>query len=145
MYINSGGRNVKIGGRNYEADNSTSLFYRSGSNWAYSCSGDLQSSADNSSDYIKKMKCAISDVEAPDVEDPLYTDARFCPQALTYYGYCLQNGNYTVRLHFAEIVYGDDEDLSSNGKRIFDISVQVIVFIFFSFIFILWLCDSIGS
>ncbi|KAL5769278.1 hypothetical protein ACOSQ2_016061 [Xanthoceras sorbifolium] len=61
---------------------------------------------------------------APSLEAPLYEKARLCPQALTYYGFCLQNGNYTVKLHFAETVYAKDEDYSSLGKRVFDIYIQ---------------------
>ncbi|KAJ0018754.1 hypothetical protein Pint_10241 [Pistacia integerrima] len=43
---------------------------------------------------------------------------------LTYNGYCLENGNYTVNLHFAEISFNDDELYNRVGRRIFDIYVQ---------------------
>ncbi|KAG6634345.1 hypothetical protein CIPAW_12G112100 [Carya illinoinensis] len=35
-----------------------------------------------------------------------------------------ETGKYTVRLHFAEIVFTDDETYSSLGRRIFDIYIQ---------------------
>lgn len=38
----------------------------------------------------------------------LYMDARVSPLSLTYYGFCLGNGNYTVNLHFAEIMFTDN-------------------------------------
>ncbi|KAK0595076.1 hypothetical protein LWI29_003245 [Acer saccharum] len=119
LYINAGGEETTIDKRHYDADHNTSLFYVSPNHWAYSCSGDFLSSSSNSSDYIKNMTCGVASVDAP-----LYEKARLCPQALTYYGFCLQNGNYHVTLHFAETVYAKDEDHSSSGKRVFDIYIQ---------------------
>ena len=55
----------------------------------------------------------------------LYTNARVAPVSLTYFGYCLENGNYLVTLHFAEILFTDDNTYRSLGRRIFDIYVQV--------------------
>ncbi|CAJ2642040.1 unnamed protein product [Trifolium pratense] len=54
----------------------------------------------------------------------LYMDARVSPLSLTYYGFCLGNGNYTVNLHFAEIMFTDDQTYNSLGRRIFDIYIQ---------------------
>ncbi|RWR96265.1 Protein kinase domain-containing protein [Cinnamomum micranthum f. kanehirae] len=54
----------------------------------------------------------------------LNTTARLSPLSLTYYGLCLGNGNYIVKLHFAEIVFTDDRTYSSIGKRIFDVYIQ---------------------
>ncbi|KAL7087491.1 hypothetical protein ACP275_13G071000 [Erythranthe tilingii] len=51
-------------------------------------------------------------------------DARLSPISLTYYGFRLINGNYTVNLHFAEIMFTDDKTYSSLGRRIFDVYVQ---------------------
>ena len=56
----------------------------------------------------------------------LYTTARGSPLSLTYYGFCLKNGNYTVKLHFAEIVFNDTIAYNRVGSRIFDIYIQVI-------------------
>lgn len=55
----------------------------------------------------------------------LYRTGRIAPISLTYFGYCLENGNYTVSLHFAEIQFTDDRTYGSLGRRIFDILVQV--------------------
>ncbi|KAL5769283.1 hypothetical protein ACOSQ2_016066 [Xanthoceras sorbifolium] len=117
FFINAGGDETSTETGHYDADTNTSLFYVSPNNWAYSCSGYFQSSLGDTSDYIKNMTCG-----APSIS--LYEKARLCPQALTYYGFCLKNGEYIVRLHFAEIVYAKDEDYSSLGKRVFDIYIQ---------------------
>lgn len=67
----------------------------------------------------------ISRLSMSDAEAKLYTTARMSPLSLTYYGFCLANGNYTVRLHFAEIMFTDDNTYRSLGKRIFDVYIQV--------------------
>ncbi|KAK0599605.1 hypothetical protein LWI29_006871 [Acer saccharum] len=54
----------------------------------------------------------------------LYTEARLSPISLTYYGFCMGNGKYSVNLHFAEIMFTDDKTYNSSGRRIFDIYVQ---------------------
>lgn len=78
--------------------------------------------ADN---YIVTNTSALSNVSASDSE--LYTKARNSPQSLTYYGLCLINGNYTVKLHFAEIVFINDSSFNSLGRRVFDVYIQVLV------------------
>ncbi|KAJ9183155.1 hypothetical protein P3X46_007058 [Hevea brasiliensis] len=64
------------------------------------------------------MTCGIS-------EKSLYKTARLCPVALTYYAFCLHQGKYDVTLHFAETVYAKEEDYSSQGKRVFDVYIQI--------------------
>ncbi|CAA7402400.1 unnamed protein product [Spirodela intermedia] len=56
----------------------------------------------------------------------LYKTARLSPLSLKYYGLCLQPGNYTVKLHFAEIVFTPGPTYGSLGRRVFDVSIQVI-------------------
>ncbi|XP_062088182.1 probable LRR receptor-like serine/threonine-protein kinase At1g53420 isoform X2 [Humulus lupulus] len=126
MHINCGGEEKDIDGARYDQDNETALYgVNLSSNWAFSSSGSFLSTSTNSSDYIKKVKCGISVDEAP-----LYEKARLAPVSLNYYGYCLHNGNYSVTLHFAEIVYVDqddddpDNDYNSLKKRVFDIYIQ---------------------
>ncbi|GMN72707.1 hypothetical protein TIFTF001_053596 [Ficus carica] len=55
----------------------------------------------------------------------LYMNARLSPILLTYYAFCLVNGNYTVKLHFAEIMFTNDNTYSSHGRRLFDVYIQV--------------------
>ncbi|KAJ6979335.1 LRR receptor-like serine/threonine-protein kinase [Populus alba x Populus x berolinensis] len=50
--------------------------------------------------------------------------ARRAAISLTYYGYCLENGMYTVKLDFAEIQFTGDELYKRVGKRFFDIYIQ---------------------
>ncbi|XP_062088177.1 probable LRR receptor-like serine/threonine-protein kinase At1g53420 isoform X2 [Humulus lupulus] len=126
MNVNCGGEEKEIDGARYDQDNEIALYgVNSSSNWAFSSSGSFLSPSTNSSDYIKTVKCGISVDEAP-----LYEKARLAPVSLKYYGYCLHNGNYSVTLHFAEIVYVDqddddpDNDYKSLKKRVFDIYIQ---------------------
>ncbi|KAE8715028.1 putative LRR receptor-like serine/threonine-protein kinase [Hibiscus syriacus] len=52
------------------------------------------------------------------------TTAHTSPLSLTYYIRCLGNGNYTVKLHFAEIVIRDDRSFHSLGRWVFDVYIQ---------------------
>ena len=54
-----------------------------------------------------------------------YKTARLSPLSLKYYGICMRKGNYTVQLHFAEIMFSNDHTYSNNGIRIFDVAIQV--------------------
>ncbi|KAL7218642.1 hypothetical protein ACSBR2_011828 [Camellia fascicularis] len=93
-------------------------FVQHGTNWAFSSTGCFFD--DNSFDsWISTNMSRLSMRNSE-----LYMSARISPISLTYYGFCLLNGNYTVKLHFAEIVFTDDETFSSLGRRIFDIYIQ---------------------
>jgi len=71
-------------------------------------------------DYVARNTFSLN-ISGPDY----YQNARLSPLSLNYYGLCLPNGNYKVKLHFAEIMYTDDQTFRSLGRRIFDVSVQV--------------------
>lgn len=123
MHINCGGREVEVDGdTSYEDDTDSggsSRFFRSGTNWAFSSTGHFLD--DNRKDsYIWTSSSRISGNNSQ-----LYMDARLSPLSLTYYGFCLLNGNYTVNLHFAEIMFTDGRTYGSLGKRLFDIYIQV--------------------
>ncbi|KAJ0027906.1 hypothetical protein Pint_35349 [Pistacia integerrima] len=120
LFINAGGERINSGKNVFVEDDSTlltTLYENSKKPWAYSCLGVFESSTD-SANYIQNVTCGAS------VPDNLYLKARLCPQSLTYYGFCLHNGHYNVKLYFAEIVFAKDEDYSSLGKRVFDIYIQ---------------------
>ncbi|RDX78853.1 putative LRR receptor-like serine/threonine-protein kinase, partial [Mucuna pruriens] len=70
--------------------------------------------------YITQNKTTLY---MPDTE--LYKNAPISPISLTYYGFCLKNGNYKVKLHFVKIIFTDDNTYSSLGRRIFDIYIQL--------------------
>ncbi|XP_058751817.1 probable leucine-rich repeat receptor-like serine/threonine-protein kinase At3g14840 [Vicia villosa] len=123
LYINCGGKRKTVdGNKTYDDDSAEmeSARYRQiGTNWALITAGHFFDSG--RSDYYiwsNATKLAI------DNGTELYMDARVSPNSLTYYAFCIGNGNYTVNLHFAEIMFSDDETFSSIGRRVFDIYIQ---------------------
>ncbi|KFK43087.1 hypothetical protein AALP_AA1G077600 [Arabis alpina] len=126
LYINCGGNEVKVNkGITYEADTvpkGASMFYFGG-HWAYSSTGNFMDNDDDADDYTVQNTSRLS-VNTSSPISQIYRTARVSPLSLTYYGLCLGNGNYTVKLHFAEIVFTDDHTFYSLGKRLFDIYVQ---------------------
>ncbi|RDX78666.1 putative leucine-rich repeat receptor-like serine/threonine-protein kinase, partial [Mucuna pruriens] len=90
------------------------------SKWAVSSTGHL---LDNIFQY-KLTTQNTSRLSMINAETELYMNARISPLSLTYYGFCLGNGNYTVKLHFAEIMFSDDNTFNSLGRRVFDIYIQ---------------------
>ncbi|KAF7144915.1 hypothetical protein RHSIM_Rhsim04G0034900 [Rhododendron simsii] len=123
FYINCGGKEVSLGGNiTYEYDGDPagpSKFYQSKTNWAFSSTGNFLDN-DRNRDSVNSSLVPTISVE----ETPLYVDARISPISLTYYGFCLVNGSYTVKLHFAEIMFNDGSAYGSLGRRIFDIYIQ---------------------
>ncbi|KAK2986545.1 hypothetical protein RJ640_004295 [Escallonia rubra] len=118
LFINCGGGSTKFEGNEYEADTDTngpSYFFASSEKWAYSSTGLFM--GNDRADYITVNKSNVAGAD-------LYRTARLAPTSLKYYGLCLRNGSYRVRLHFAEIMYSDDMTFSSLGRRIFDVSIQ---------------------
>ncbi|XP_059662764.1 probable LRR receptor-like serine/threonine-protein kinase At1g53440 [Cornus florida] len=120
LFINCGGSNrTKFEGKEYETDSERhgpSQFYVSEGKWAYSSTGAFM---DNISDASYKANNLFS-YEL----DEIYRTARLAPTSLKYYGLCLRKGSYKVRLHFAEIMFSVDQNYSSLGRRIFDVSIQ---------------------
>lgn len=119
MHINCGGESVTIGDTPYEADDDSAgpaKFFYSKESWGASNTGDF---------WVERNYKAtnVSAIKGDDAD--LYTTARLSALSLTYYGRCLANGNYTVTLHFAEIVIRDNRSFRSLGKRMFDIYIQV--------------------
>ncbi|KAK8705865.1 hypothetical protein V6N13_049451 [Hibiscus sabdariffa] len=58
------------------------------------------------------------------LDTELFQTARISASSLRYYGLGLENGNYTVRLQFAEIQILDTNRWESLGRRVFDIYIQ---------------------
>lgn len=98
------------------------MFYW-GQNWAFSSTGNFMDNDMDADIYIETNTSALSNVSMLNSE--LYTTARVSPLSLTYYGLCLMNGNYTVKLHFAEIIFTNDRSFNSLGRRIFNVYIQV--------------------
>ncbi|KAI8567156.1 hypothetical protein RHMOL_Rhmol02G0098400 [Rhododendron molle] len=120
VHINCGGEKVTIGKTTYEADESpadAAEFVHRFPYWGFSSTGRLWDVYNT--DYKAKN---VSILKMNDSQ--LYTRARLSPLSLTYYGRCLANGNYTVTLRFAEIIFRDNASYRSLGRRLFDIYIQ---------------------
>uniref|UniRef100_A0A3N7FQV7 non-specific serine/threonine protein kinase n=1 Tax=Populus trichocarpa TaxID=3694 RepID=A0A3N7FQV7_POPTR len=126
FHINCGGQDVKNGKILYEGDQDSGsnaaarCYNRSGSNWGFSSTGDFM---DDENFYDNKYTLQ-SNSNISLVDFGLYATARKTPLSITYYGYCLENGNYTVRLHFAEIQFTDEKLYNKVARRVFDIYIQ---------------------
>ncbi|KAL7212739.1 hypothetical protein ACSBR2_015425 [Camellia fascicularis] len=134
LYINCGGGVASVNGTEYEADNETlggSHFFLSPNNkWGYSSMGSFNESYPGwwspspSQSYLSYKTCDLNMSDAI-----LYSTARIAPISLKYYGFCLKNGHYIVKLHFAEIEWNQKRrlnqiKLNSALKRIFNVKIQ---------------------
>ncbi|KAJ6893748.1 hypothetical protein NC652_027726 [Populus alba x Populus x berolinensis] len=120
FHVNCGGPDVENRSILYEGDESikgdaATIYSNKRSNWGFSNTGDFMDDADESPGY--RLPSNYSN-------ERLFSTARRAAISLTYYGYCLENGTYTVQLHFAEIQFTDDELYKRVGKRFFDIYIQ---------------------
>ncbi|KAK9022809.1 hypothetical protein V6N11_003048 [Hibiscus sabdariffa] len=124
MYINCGGNNdVKVNGTMYVGDAKSGLggaatLYENGDNWGYSSTGDFRDDNDELNAASRYVKQTV------DMSNQLYATARLSPLSITYYRYCLENGSYSVRLHFAEIEITNSTRYGTLGRRIFNIYIQ---------------------
>ncbi|XP_014523058.2 probable leucine-rich repeat receptor-like serine/threonine-protein kinase At3g14840 isoform X2 [Vigna radiata var. radiata] len=126
LHINCGGNQTTIGGITYDEDiypAGPAVYKQIGNNWALSNTGLFM---DNDSlpqgqlpPYTTKNETRLDMTNAE-----LYKNARVSPMSLSYYGFCLANGVYTVKLHFAEIMFTDDNTYSDLGRRVFDVYIQ---------------------
>ncbi|XP_062094635.1 probable leucine-rich repeat receptor-like serine/threonine-protein kinase At3g14840 isoform X3 [Humulus lupulus] len=123
LHINCGGKETTIGGIKYEGDEEfggpANLFHNSANTWGFSNTGHFRTTNHKVREYIVNN---VSRLRMNNSE--LYTTARISPLSLTYFARCLRNGNYTVKLHFAEIVFRNDKSYDSVGRRVFDVYVQ---------------------
>ncbi|XP_024019466.1 probable leucine-rich repeat receptor-like serine/threonine-protein kinase At3g14840 isoform X2 [Morus notabilis] len=122
LHINCGGKEVTVNGTTFESDTDSagpSNLFVSKTNWAVSTTGYF---ADNDSPKDSYTTGNLSSLTVANPE--LYMNARLSPISLTYYAFCLGNGNYTVKLHFAEIMFTNDTTYSSLGRRLFDVYIQ---------------------
>ncbi|XP_071741465.1 probable LRR receptor-like serine/threonine-protein kinase At1g07650 isoform X2 [Rutidosis leptorrhynchoides] len=127
LHINCGGNEVNINNTTkYKADTeakgASTYYIDDNQTWAFSSTGNFLDDDHDSDIYTLSNTSSLHNVSTN--ETNLYTTARKAAISLTYYGLCLMNGNYTVRLHFAEIVFSQDSTFNSLGKRVFDVYVQ---------------------
>ncbi|KQJ89898.1 probable LRR receptor-like serine/threonine-protein kinase At1g07650 isoform X3 [Brachypodium distachyon] len=123
LHINCGDKEAIVNGVKYETDTvpkgASVLYVNPGSNWAFSSTGNFMDNNINDDSYI-----ATSTSKLTIPSSQLYARARLSPLSLTYYGLCMHNGSYTVKLHFAEIVFTNDSTYCSLGKRKFNVFIQ---------------------
>ncbi|KAI7734013.1 hypothetical protein M8C21_017914, partial [Ambrosia artemisiifolia] len=127
LHVNCGGNDVTVRGSNgqsvlYEGDanvdGGAARLYKAARNWGLSSTGDFMD------DHIFQNARYIESLQGNTNLPALYTTARLSPLTLTYFSYCLENGEYSVKLHFAEIQFTNDSTYKSLGRRIFDIYIQ---------------------
>ncbi|XP_021294046.1 probable LRR receptor-like serine/threonine-protein kinase At1g07650 isoform X1 [Herrania umbratica] len=122
LAINCGGGKTTIGNIDYEEDydqGGAAKYVPGTNNWEVSSTGQFWDAKPSSDDYIAHNKSVLRMKDSA-----LYTAARVSPLSLTYYVRCLGNGNYTAKLHFAEIVFRDNSSFYSLGRRLFDVYIQ---------------------
>ncbi|KAJ6886151.1 LRR receptor-like serine/threonine-protein kinase [Populus alba x Populus x berolinensis] len=120
FHVNCGGPDVTSGSVLYKGDGNIEtvaamMYYNQGSNWGFSNTGDFMDDNDEGPGYV---------LHSNYWNEPLFSTARRAATSLTYYGTCLENGMYTVKLDFAEIQFTGDELYKRVGKRFFDIYIQ---------------------
>ncbi|KAG6480632.1 hypothetical protein ZIOFF_057217 [Zingiber officinale] len=123
LFINCGGSKVAVDGHEYQQDlydTDDYSIYRESETGAWACSSTGIFFANENIQNFTARNSSILNMSNPE----LYMTARLSPLSLKYYGLCLQKGNYTVSLHFAEIVLTDDQTYASTGRRLFDVSIQ---------------------
>jgi serine/threonine protein kinase len=121
LFINCGGSRLKIGKDTYTDDLNSrgqSTFSSVSERWGYSSSGVWLGKED--AGYLATDRFNLINGSTPEY----YKTARLSPQSLKYYGLCLRRGSYKLQLHFAEIMFSNDQTFNSLGRRIFDIYVQ---------------------
>ncbi|EFH58911.1 hypothetical protein ARALYDRAFT_897186 [Arabidopsis lyrata subsp. lyrata] len=92
---------------------------------AFSSTGRFMDDLTEVDDYTISNTSRLS-LNASSPTFAFYKTGRISPLVLTYYRLCLGNGNYTVSLHFSEIIITDDNLFYSFGKRVFDIYVHIL-------------------
>ncbi|CAH9143234.1 unnamed protein product [Cuscuta epithymum] len=118
LFINCGGGAKTFQGETYAEDSTgggPSSFFTS-DRWGFSSSGVFISKDDTK--YIATNMFSYTGI------DDIYQTARLAPFSLKYYGFCMQQGSYKVRLHFAEIMFSNGSTSNSLGRRLFDVSIQ---------------------
>ncbi|KAK7313192.1 hypothetical protein VNO77_37687 [Canavalia gladiata] len=121
--INCGGPQItSSNGILYEKDNETlgpaTYFVTDTQRWAVSNVGYFSGS------IISQYTSFVSTEFSGTLDPNLFQTARLSASSLRYYGLGLENGNYNVRLQFAESKILDSASWKSVGRRVFDIYIQ---------------------
>ncbi|KAK3198584.1 hypothetical protein Dsin_021999 [Dipteronia sinensis] len=122
LFINCGGKNIAVVGNNYEEDLNTkgqSNFAPIETRWAYSITGVYMGNENANS-----LATATNEFDLNVTALTITRLHAFLRNHFKYYGLCMRKGSYKVMLHFAEIMFTDDQTFASHGRRIFDVSIQ---------------------
>lgn len=128
LHVNCGGNDITIKENKetilYKGDGgveggTAEYFFNDDEYWGFSSTGDFM---DDNNFQNTRYTVSLASSNLSDI----YTTARRAPISITYFHYCLENGDYTVSLHFAEIQFTNNQSYTSLGRRFFDIYVQVI-------------------
>ncbi|KAJ6298225.1 hypothetical protein OIU76_019378 [Salix suchowensis] len=120
LFINCGGSSEIVGGNEYEDDTTpggAAEFASLSERWGYSSTGTYIGNDNGAYRATNYFGLNV-------IGEGYYQTARLAPQSLKYYGLCMLAGSYKVQLHFAEIMFSNNQSFSSLGRRIFDISIQ---------------------
>ncbi|KAJ6314327.1 hypothetical protein OIU78_017905 [Salix suchowensis] len=120
LFINCGGSSEIVGGNEYEDDTTpggAAEFASLSERWGYSSTGTYIGNDNGAYRATNYFGLNV-------IGEGYYQTARLAPQSLKYYGLCMLAGSYKVKLHFAEIMFSNNQSFSSLGRRIFDISIQ---------------------
>ncbi|XP_038877806.1 probable LRR receptor-like serine/threonine-protein kinase At1g56140 isoform X3 [Benincasa hispida] len=128
--INCGGpKFVSASVGEYERENeivgAASYYVSDSETWAVSDVGYFPKDTKNSSSYNRDNGKTIHIANTNGSE--LFQTQELSTSSLRFYGLDLENGNYTVTLHFAELAFPNLSTWSSLGRRIFDIYIQIFV------------------
>ncbi|XP_010487294.1 PREDICTED: probable leucine-rich repeat receptor-like serine/threonine-protein kinase At3g14840 [Camelina sativa] len=125
LHINCGDNEITSNGTKYDADTRDALgFDNSGNGWVSTNTGHFLDDDRTNIGKTKWSNVSELNITNSSIDSRLYTHARLSAISLTYYALCLGKGNYTVNLHFAEIMLYDKHLYSNLGRRFFDIYVQ---------------------
>ncbi|KAM3284850.1 putative LRR receptor-like serine/threonine-protein kinase isoform X4 [Capsicum chacoense] len=121
LFINCGGEQVDVDGKTYYADVSpngaSTFFFNKTGGWGYSSMGLAY---ERRQSFTAKDPCNL-----PKTAAVLLETARVATISLKYYGFCFIKGDYTVKLHFAEIGSSKNKGFPPiRPKRIFDVDIQ---------------------
>lgn len=131
--INSGGQQITSSDSIlFERDNKTlgpaSYYVTNTNRWAVSNVGHFTGSSNPQ--YIITSGSQFTNT----LDSELFQTARISASSLRYYGLGLENGNYTVRLEFAETQIVETNSWEGLGRRLFDIYIQVCTSLWNSFL-----------
>ncbi|OMO82774.1 hypothetical protein COLO4_22835 [Corchorus olitorius] len=127
LYINCGGDKVTAGSvvfeRDMQPEGSSTFYISDDKKWGYSSFGVYDPKQSLSLKYAQSIQ-SHDDFGFENKETLLYKTARVAPISLKYFGFCMKNGFYTVKLDFAEITFKEEAEHKSRGNRLFDVLIQ---------------------